>query len=77
MSFADEYFMHSVSLSRGGDAWQIRAGIRNVFDEPPPVVDGNEIRLSTNNTPIGWGYDFFGKAYFLNIRYLLGGLGAL
>ena len=39
-------------------------------------VDGTEI-LSTNNAPLGWGYDYLGKRYFLNVRYLLGGPGAL
>ena len=76
VGFADEYFIHSVSLRRGGDAWRIRAGIRNVFDEAPPRVDGSEVP-STNNAPIGWGYDYLGKRYFLNVRYLLGGLGAM
>ena len=76
VGFAEEYFMHSVSLRRGGDAWQVRAGIRNVFDKEPPRVDGTEV-LSTNNSPIGYGYDYLGKGYFLNVRYLLGGLGAM
>ena len=76
VGFADEYFMHSVSISRAGDAWRVRAGMRNVFDEPPPMVDGTEV-LSTNNSPIGWGYDYLGKGYFLNVRYLMGGPGAL
>ena len=76
VGFADDYYMHSVSLRRGGDAWQVRAGVRNLFDDPPPVVDGTEV-FSTNNTPIGYGYDFLGKRYFLNVRYLLGGPGAL
>ena len=76
VGFADAYYMHSISLRRGGDAWQVRAGVRNLFDDPPPVVDGTEV-FSTNNTPIGYGYDFLGKRYFLNVRYLLGGPGAL
>ena len=76
VGFADDYYMHSVSLGRIGDAWQIRGGIRNVFDEPLPVVDGSEV-FSTNNSPIGYGYDYRGKRYFLTVRYLLGGLGSL
>ncbi len=76
VGFAEEYFMHSISLRRRGDAWQIRGGIRNVFDEAPPRVDGDEV-LSVNNAPIGYGYDYLGKGYFLNVRYLLGGVGSL
>lgn len=76
VGFADEYFHHSASVRRLGDRWQFLAGIRNLFDEPPPVVDGSEV-FSTNNTPIGYGYDFRGKTYFLDVRYVIGGYGAL
>ena len=76
VGFADEYFHHSIYMRWRGDSLQIAGGIRNVFDEPPPVVDGTEV-LSVNNSPIGYGYDLFGKRYFLNIRYLLGGPGGM
>ena len=76
VGFADEYFLHSVSVGRIGDQWQFRGGIRNLFDTPPPVVDATEV-FSTNNSPIGYGYDYRGKRYFLTVRYLLGGFGAM
>ncbi len=76
VGFGDEYFHHSVNLRWRGDSLQIAGGIRNVFDEAPPVVDPEEV-FSRNNTPIGYGYDLFGKRYFLNVRYLLGGPGSL
>ena len=47
-----------------------------MFDNEPPRVDGTEV-TSVNNSPIGYGYDSLGKGYFLNVRYLLGGLGAM
>ncbi len=72
VGFADEYMTHQVSLSWRGDTWVVLGGIRNVFDEPPPVVDGTEI-TSTNNTPIGFGYDVFGRAYFFNVLHRFGG----
>ncbi len=77
VGFTEEYFHHSIYLRWRGDSLQLAGGIRNVFDEPPPVVDGNEPVLSVNNSPIGYGYDLFGKRYFLNIRYLLGGPGGM
>ena len=76
VGFADEYFHHSASVRRLGDQWQFLAGVRNVFNEAPPVVDATEV-LSANNTPIGYGYDFLGKTYFVDVRYVLGGYGAL
>ncbi len=66
VGFADDYYMHSVSMYYYGDVWTIGGGIRNVFDEEPPQVDGSEV-FSIRNTPIGVGYDLNGMTYFLNI----------
>jgi iron complex outermembrane receptor protein len=49
-----------------GDTITIGAGVRNVFDEDPPLVDGTEI-LGINRVPIGAGYDLFGRTYFVNL----------
>jgi iron complex outermembrane receptor protein len=64
----DEYWLHSASLYWYGDTWTIGAGIRNVFDETPPRVDGNEI-TAVNNVPIGLSYDLFGRTYFFNVSW--------
>ncbi|MDZ7767609.1 MAG: hypothetical protein U5K38_00275 [Woeseiaceae bacterium] len=50
-----------------GDVWTFGGGVRNLFDEEPPFVDGTEI-LSTNNAPLGYGYDLNGRTFFVNIR---------
>lgn len=68
----DNYFLHNLSVYYYGDMWTFGGGIRNVFDEEPPVVDGTEI-LSINNTPIGYGYDINGRVYFVNIAANFGG----
>ncbi|MEJ2400979.1 MAG: TonB-dependent receptor [Xanthomonadales bacterium] len=62
----DEYWLHSASLYWYGDTITIGAGIRNVFDEAPPRVDGDEV-LAINNVPIGGSYDLFGRTYFFNL----------
>ena len=62
----DEYWLHSASLYWYGDTITIGAGIRNVFDEAPPRVDGDEV-LAINNVPIGSSYDLFGRTYFFNL----------
>ncbi len=62
----DEYWLHAASLYWYGDTITVGAGIRNVFDETPPLVDGSEI-LSINNVPIGAGYDLMGRTYFVNL----------
>jgi len=69
---ADNYFLNNVSLYYFGDRWTIGGGIRNVFDQEPPVVDSTEV-LAVNNTPIGYGYDLYGRTYFLNLGVSFGG----
>ena len=64
VGFASNYFLHSASGSYRGDTWRVGFGVRNVFDQEPPVVDGNEV-LARNNTPLGYGYDLFGRYAFL------------
>jgi iron complex outermembrane receptor protein len=62
----DEYWLHSASLYWYGDTWTVGAGIRNVFDEEPPMVNSGWY-TQVNNVPIGAGYDLFGRTYFLNV----------
>ena len=69
---ADEYFRHSVSLFYNADSWTAGAGVRNVFDEKPPIVDASEV-LSFSNTPIGYGYDLQGRMLFFDVAYRFGG----
>ena len=68
------YWLHHLSGSYEGDTWRLTLGIRNLFDEPPPMVDGSEI-TSANNVPLGAGYDFMGRVYFLGASIKLGGSG--
>ena len=65
IGFAENYFLHNVSLYYYGDRWTFGGGIRNLLDEEPPFVDGSEV-LSVNNSPIGYGYDLNGRVFFLN-----------
>jgi len=68
VGFADDYTMHTASLYYNEDDWMVGFGIRNVFDDEPPQVDGSEV-FSRNNTPIGVGYDLNGRTYFLDFGY--------
>ena len=72
IGFAEDYFLHHMSLYYYGDVWTFGGGIRNLFDEEPPFVDGTEI-LAINNAPIGYGYDLRGRTFFLNIGANFGG----
>jgi len=68
IGFADNYFTSSVSAFYLGDRWTFGVGVSNLFDQEPPLVDGNEIG-STNNVPRGRGYDIFGREVFVNVIF--------
>ncbi len=72
IGFADDYFLHSMSIYYYGDVWTFGGGMRNVFNEAPPFVDGTEV-LAVNNAPLGFGYDLNGRVFFLNIAAQFGG----
>jgi len=65
----DDYYLHSASLYWYGDTFTVGAGIRNVFDESPELVDTNEVGYSVNRVPLGLSYDLFGRTYFLNVSW--------
>ena len=66
VGYAGTYMTHTSSLYYYGDVWTIGAGVRNIFDKAPPMVDGSEV-LATNNAPIGYGYDLQGRSFFVNV----------
>ena len=67
IGFAGNYFTHTVALRYRADTWTIRAGITNLFDRNPPLVDSNEV-FAVSNTPIGNGYDLDGREFFMSIN---------
>ncbi|MDJ0910759.1 MAG: TonB-dependent receptor [Woeseiaceae bacterium] len=68
VGFAENYFVHDASIYYRGDVWTLGGGLRNVFNEAPPLVDGSEV-FSFNNVPFGAGYDILGRTLFLNAVY--------
>lgn len=68
VGFAENYFVHDMSVYYRGDQWTLGAGMRNVFNEAPPQVNGTEV-FALNNTPFGAGYDVFGRQIFLNVVF--------
>ena len=65
IGYADDYILHSLGVTYIADTWSLRVGARNVFDEEPPFVDGNEVS-ALNNAPIGYGYDLNGRTFFVS-----------
>lgn len=68
VGFADNYFVHSVSMYYLGDTWTVGGGLRNVFNAAPPFFDPTESPTRTNAS-YGSGYDLFGRTAFVNVVY--------
>jgi iron complex outermembrane recepter protein len=67
VGFAGKYFTHAVSLRYRDDNWTVRAGISNLFNRAPPLVDSNEV-FAIANTAIGNGYDYDGREFFFSVQ---------
>ncbi|MEO1040252.1 MAG: TonB-dependent receptor [Pseudomonadota bacterium] len=64
----DAIFYHNVSLTYQQDTWTVRAGINNLLDQDPPVLDEDiGATLDARGVPIGVGYDRIGRQFFLNL----------
>lgn len=71
VGFADSYVRHDASVFYSRDTWEIGAGARNLQNTWPPQVDSDEVSYVWNNTPLGRGYDWQGRTYFLSINFNL------
>ena len=67
VGFAEEQFLHTVSLRYRDAGWEFIAGVDNIFNTPPPLVDSNEV-LAISNTAIGNGYDYDGREFFFQVK---------
>jgi len=62
------YMRHNVSLFYNEDNWSVGVGVRNLEDKAPPLADPALV-LGAKARPIGYGYDVFGRTFFLNAAY--------
>ncbi len=65
--FTTDYWVHNASISYAADTWTFNAGVRNVFDREPELVDPQGVSLSIRNVPLGVGYDVYGRTFFVNL----------
>lgn len=68
VGFAEEYFEHTASLRWDNGDFRIIAGVTNIFDTAPPLVDSSEV-LSVGNAAIGNGYNLDGREFFAQLLY--------
>lgn len=60
---AEGQMHHDLSVSYDGDTWSLTAGINNVFDKEPPLIDQGA-GPNRNNSVTSAAYDNIGRSYF-------------
>ncbi|MFN3669434.1 MAG: TonB-dependent receptor plug domain-containing protein [Brevundimonas sp.] len=61
-----DYFLHNASVQYSSDDWTVTGGVRNLFDEQPPLISSQAYSL-VGNSPLYSGYDYVGRTFFLNL----------
>ena len=56
---------HDLSLTYESDTWSVTAGMRNLFDKEPPLIDQGEGPTRFNYV-VQSTYDLYGRRFFLN-----------
>ncbi len=66
--FTGNYFVHNLSFTWAPADWVFTAGLRNVFNRGPELVDADGVLTSVFNVPVGVGYDLQGRTAFVSLR---------
>ena len=61
-----DYWLHNVSVQYRTDDWSATAGVRNLFNEEPPVISSG-LYNRVGNAPLYSGYDMVGRTVFINL----------
>ncbi len=67
LDFVDPVWYHDVALTYSHDNYTLSAGVNNVADKEPPLIDNSE-GPNRNNAVSSAGYDFVGRSYFVTGR---------
>ena len=65
-STVGDYQEHYMSVRYTNEEWQLTAGVRNMFDEEPPVISQG-FYFRQGNAPLYSGYDYFGREAFFQL----------
>jgi iron complex outermembrane recepter protein len=63
---AEGQWQHDLSASYTGETYSVTAGINNVFDEAPPLIDQGA-GPNRNNAVTSARYDLIGRSYFVTV----------
>lgn len=68
-SFGPSEMYHDLSATFERDDWSVTLGVKNVFDNSPPLVNQNTDEAPSRfNYVVQSTYDLFGRRAFLNLR---------
>ena len=68
-SFGTSKMYHDLSATYQLDDWSVTLGVKNVFDEMPPLVNQNTDEAPSRfNYVVQSAYDLFGRRAFLNLN---------
>ena len=62
----DDYYNHNASVQYVHGDWKVTAGIRNLWNENPPVVSSG-VHNRIGNAPLYSAYDYVGRTAFINL----------
>jgi len=68
VGFADEWFEHTASVRWDDGTIRIIAGVTNIFDTAPPLIDTAQV-FGVSNVPIGSPYNYDGREFFAQLLY--------
>lgn len=64
----EDYYLSHLSAQYKWDKWSVTGGVRNLFDAEPRVISQSGAYNRVGNAPLYSGYDYIGRAFFLNVQ---------
>ena len=61
-----DYWLHTASAQYSTNGWTATVGVRNLFNEDPPVISSG-VYNRVGNAPLYSGYDYLGRTAFINL----------
>ncbi len=61
-----DYWLHNASVQYSSSGWTATVGVRNLFNEDPPVISAG-VYNRVGNAPLYSGYDYLGRTAFVNL----------
>ncbi|SDY69214.1 TonB-dependent Receptor Plug Domain [Lysobacter sp. yr284] len=64
----EDYYLSHISAQFKLDKWTFTGGVRNLFDAEPKKISQSGAYNRVGNAPLYSGYDYVGRAFFLNVQ---------